>query len=186
MTDNIKRILVVALGNNKLFFCGVDQERIVFFDDLLLGSLVGMTEKDTCISVRRNGAVVDTKTLMLSGGHMQKIFVTDFDVTKGNNADFNVEQKQDVKKLHAFSFQKNDILEINKEWKDFEQPEAWLSQISTYRSYGADFIDVFVTNHTLLAPIMDFFELNFEKMVSMSKKIIFTSCPEDPNLNKFY
>ena len=188
MNPNIQRILVVSFDGKKLFFCSVDESRVVFFDDVSYGILASVTNKETVISLFRGGKEFDNGTPFLIQGQIESLQFSGFELLKKeakvSNKDWQTNLSQH--KLPAAYFAEGDVIEIDKDWKNFEEPEKWLSLISTYRSYGAIFIDIESQNssHVTLKKIIDFFDLKLEDI--STKKDIFTSTPSIASLNEYY
>ncbi|KKQ35382.1 MAG: hypothetical protein US50_C0016G0012 [Candidatus Nomurabacteria bacterium GW2011_GWB1_37_5] len=184
METNIKRILIVSFSNktSQVFFCAKDKKRIVFFTRLLIGELPSMTSKTTTITVYRNGVEIDSCKIYLSGGHVESLQFLGLEKLR---IEKNVPKREWANgQLYSFHFNEGDILELDKEYRDFEKPDEWLDEISVRRKYGADFATVFGKEKDFIEKMTTFFSCSLEEL--QSKKIIFTNNPVDTDFTEFY
>ena len=187
MNPNIKRILLVSFGDGKLFFCATDENRVVFFENLKYGELASATKRETVISLFRDKKEIDSGVVYLTGGQIETTYLEGFDLLKKEVTKIVPDWQTcaNGKNLPASYFKVGDIIEIDKDWQHFEEPHKWLSNIATYRSFGADLSDIFSKNNTAsMIRVTDFFGLTM--LDSSSRKIIFTSSPCNKDLEKYY
>ena len=160
------KILVVNFGTEQdpwNLFCGIDENRVVFFQYLSVGSLPAYhTDHDTQIRAYRNNNLHASGTVYLSSGH-----INEFRFRENHNMKLNSNDQ-----LFAFDFAGGDIIEVEKyDWDADDNP---LSLISTRRSVGHDFHMVFHGDE-IAQKIVEFSKMTYHEL--SNKSVIFENKP---------
>lgn len=185
MNDD-KKILVVNLGSEgtpQNYFCTMDNNRIMFFYEM--NHLYGIPEKQdryrSGIEIWCDNKLFD-RGIYSWVGHHGGCFEND----GFNYLRLRLKNKESVIKSHeklvSYWFKDGDWIKIIKEkWED---PERWLSQITSYRQYGAQFSEVFRHDRALSVKLIRFFKCGIEDL--NPKKVIFSNQPDNNELHKFF
>jgi hypothetical protein len=160
------RILVVNFGTAEdpwNLFCGIDENRVVFFQYLhMFGLPAYFVKGQTKIELYSNNEPLASGIPYLSSGHLEEFrFSGDHKFKPDENA-----------RLVAFEFLDGDILEINK--PDWDADDKPLSSISTRRSVGNNFHLVFHRDD-IAKKIVEFSGMTYEEI--SKKSVIFENRP---------
>lgn len=159
------KILLVNFGTTESpwnLFCGIDENRVVFFQYLNVGILpVYASNRDTQIRAYRNNNLYASGTAYLTSGHVMNFAF--------NSKNMKLNEKD---QLHAFDFLAGDVIEIEK--YDWELDENPLSLVSTPRSVGNDFHFVF-HGDDIAQKIVQFSGMTYQDL--SDKKVIFENKP---------
>jgi hypothetical protein len=164
------KILVVNFGTEQdpwNLFCGIDENRIVFFKYLEMFSLPAYGSVNTEITFFRNREIINSLSPYISGDHGAP-----FRMEIGKHKIYSRFPVHQSSKLFSGDFLSDDIIEIEKcDWEAEDNP---LSLISTRRSVGHDFHLVFHRDD-IAKKIVEFSGMTYEEL--SDKSVIFENKP---------
>lgn len=164
------KILVVNFGTPESpwnLFCGIDENRVVFFKYLEMFSLPAYGSVNTEITFFRNREMINSLSPYISGDHGAP-----FRMEVGKHKIHTKFPIHESSKVFSGDFIDGDIIEIEKyDWDAKDNP---LSLISTRRSVGNDFHLVFHGDE-IAQKIVEFSKMTYHEL--SNKSVIFENKP---------